>query len=142
MKRASESRHCCAGVCSSPVHCREIGRCFSASASRPVDPDRPAFYIEVIEGTHLGTSVARINWNCAGGFARPLVERLRLIGRYACHRVDLVGVTSALVEPAIDVPLHLAQRVEAGLREGLVSNETVREFSAIVAAAKNKVRHT
>lgn len=24
--------HCAVGVCSSPVHCREIGRCFSASS--------------------------------------------------------------------------------------------------------------
>lgn len=27
------AEHCAVGVCSSPVHCKEIGRCFSAPAS-------------------------------------------------------------------------------------------------------------
>lgn len=154
--------HCTVGVCSSPVHCEEIGRCFSAprcrtgtnppptSAKPPAPPGpppvaKPDFYVEVVMGGYPDAPdewrYPRLSWRCAGGFTSggmgSSVEwRQARLGRYACFRVAPIGVDVPLVEPAVELDVALAERLEQAFATGYVANEDLVGLRAAIAAAR------
>lgn len=95
-------------------------------------PGDPAFYIEVILGSHYGDQFPRISWHCPGGFNRPMHERRALLGRYACHPVAPVGVGIPLIEPSVEIPIAIARELLEGFIGGAVRNEAVQVLAAAI----------
>jgi len=100
--------------------------------SDPIKPGEPSFYIEVVLGTRYGDEFPRISWHCAGGFNRPIGERRALLGRYACHRVNPVGVGIPLLAPSVEVPLDVARELLEAFSTGVVRNEAVQALAAAI----------
>lgn len=101
----------------------------------PPNLREPAFYIEVVLRPHYGDEFPRLSWHCPGGFNRPMVERMKLLGRYACHRVPRVGVDVPLVEPVVTLPLPIAEQLLEAFSSGAVPAEAVQALSAAIREA-------
>lgn len=70
--------HCAVGVCSSPVHCKEIGRCFSAPD--PTD----------LSASQLQQVCAALGWQ--GGTFWQVLEEVRRL-RSAAETLERMGYT-------------------------------------------------
>lgn len=100
----------------------------------------PAFYIEVVQGTHLGTPVPRISWTCPGGFLFPMQKRMAMRGRYACHKVADIGVHMPLIEPSVEISVTSADAILRGIETGYIDNDAVVALRAALAKAMRSAK--
>jgi len=106
--------------------------------------DKPTFYIEVVMGGYVSQPdewrYPRISWHCVGGFCSggmnsTVAWRKAQLGRYACYRVDPVGIDVPLKQPLVEIDQGVAERVLRAFETGYVDQADVDTMRRAIAVA-------
>lgn len=123
-------RHCTVThePCTIATHCRRDRRCLARSPR--TKPGEPEFYIQVVTDYH--GNGRRLSWDLRRLDSETFPD-FKVLGRFACIRVDPVHDGGALIEPTVELPLDVARELLDGLRAGAITNESVDALRSAIA---------